>query len=115
MPPNFQAQQAQRMHIQAAQTQQRMHRAATDAALRAGRSTTPPMRPVTHWGGGGGTARGPFRLVGFLFKLVFSLVLLALALAFGPKLIDQVSQQMDDTTGGGSGGGGVEQPAPVGP
>jgi hypothetical protein len=109
MPPNFQQQAAQRMHQQAVHTQVRHHQQAAQTAHRMGRPMASPMHR-TVWVQGP-RARAPFRLVGFLFKLVFLVLLLAVAIAFGPQLLDEVRQQTD-VDGAGGGTGGTEQPAP---
>jgi hypothetical protein len=109
MPPNFSQQSAQRMHQQAVQTHHRHHQQAIQTHQRMSRSHTQPMRPTSHWSGGSGQA-GPFSVIGFLFKVVLLVAIVGLAIAFGPRLVDEVQQQVDTNTGTGT-----ETPAPEGP
>jgi hypothetical protein len=89
--PNFHQQQsAQRMHQQAAQSAQRMHQQAAQSAQQASRMAADAaarnnaMARAGHagmrWSPGGSGTRGPFSLIGFVFKLVLLAVIVAVAI-----------------------------------
>lgn len=115
--PNYSSQAAQRASQQASQAAQRAsqnaqraHQMAVDAARRGAQR---PMSPSMRWSGGP-TVRRPFSFVGFVFKVALLVAIVALAITFGPQLIDEVQQQVDNGTGTGTGTG-TETPVPEGP